>query len=65
MSRSRHRSVFSQGSSSGVGSGLLRMMLVLIALLLVGGVVALGFVNIEPPTETVEKVIPPDRYLGR
>ena len=41
------------------------MLLALIALILVGGVIALGFVNIEPPTETIEKVIPPDRYLGR
>jgi hypothetical protein len=65
VARSRYRSVFSQGSSSGVGSRLLRVLLVLVLLILVGGVVAIGFVDIEPPTETVEKEIPPERFQGR
>ena len=65
MSRSRNRSVFSQGTSSGIGFGFLRLLLGLVAVILIGGVVALGFVDIEPPTETVEKVIPTDRYLGQ
>jgi hypothetical protein len=65
VARSRYRSVFSQGGTSGVGSRLLRILLILIVLVLVGGAVALGFVDIEPPTETVEKEIPPERYLGR
>lgn len=65
MARSRYRSVFSQGGSSGIGSKLLRWLMILVLLLLVGGVVAIGFIDIEPPTETVEKEIPPERYLGR
>ena len=65
VSRSRNRSVFSQGTSSGIGFGLLRLLLGLVALILIGGVVALGFVDIEPPTEMIEKVVPPDRFLGQ
>ncbi|MEO3433472.1 hypothetical protein [Inquilinus sp. CAU 1745] len=64
MARSRNRSVFSQGPSRGVGARLTQFFLVLIALVIVGGVVFLGFWDLQPPSEMVEKVIP-DESLPR
>lgn len=64
MARSRNRSVFAQGSSAGVGSRLIRVVLVLALLIIIGGAVMLGFGDIEPPAATVEKTIP-DEDLPR
>lgn len=65
MARRRYKSksVFGQSSSSGVGTRLIQTLLVLIALAVVGGVVFLGLWDIEPPTRTVEKPIPSERFL--
>jgi hypothetical protein len=61
--RYKSKSVFGQSSSSGVGTKLIRVLLILIGLALVGGVVVLGLWDIEPPTRTVEKPIPSERFL--
>ena len=62
LSRYRQRSVFSQGSSSGFGARLTQMLLILILLVGVGGAVYLGLWDLPAPTQTVEKVIPNDRF---
>lgn len=62
MSRFRQRSVFSQGSSGSVGSRLTQMLVILVLLVIVGGVVYLGLWDLPAPTQTVEKVIPNERF---
>jgi hypothetical protein len=43
-------------------SWLLRIALVLTALIIVGGVVLLATVDLQPPTQRIEKTIPNDRF---
>jgi len=42
-------------------STLLRIALVLAALIIVGGVVLLATLDLQPPTQRIEKEIPNDR----
>jgi hypothetical protein len=41
---------------------LLRILLVLFALIVVGGAVLLATVDLQPPTQHIEKTIPNDRF---
>jgi hypothetical protein len=43
-------------------STLLRIALILAALIIVGGVVLLATVDLQPPTQRIEKTIPNDRF---
>jgi hypothetical protein len=43
-------------------SMLLRIVLILAALIIVGGVVLLATVDLQPPTQHIEKTIPNDRF---
>jgi hypothetical protein len=43
-------------------SMLLRILLVLFALIIVGGVVLLATVDLQPPTQHIEKTLPNDRF---
>lgn len=62
MSRYRSRSVFAHSQSAGVGRRLMRLLMLTLLLVAVGGVVFLGFWDIQPPSSTVEKVIPHERF---
>lgn len=44
-------------------STLLRIVLILAALIIVGGVVLLATLDLQPPTQRIEKTIPNDRFL--
>ena len=63
VARHRRSSVFAQNQRSGVGTAIFRMLLVLVVLTLIGGAVFLGFWDVQPPVETVERPIPRDRFL--
>jgi hypothetical protein len=54
--------VFAQGPSAGIGTRIRQVLLVLLLTVLIGGAVLLGFWDIEPPSQAVEKVIPDDRF---
>jgi hypothetical protein len=41
---------------------LLRIVLVLAALIIVGGVVLLATIDVRPPTQRIEKTIPNERF---
>ena len=41
---------------------LLRIVLVLAALIIVGGVVLLATIDLQPPTQRIEKTIPNERF---
>jgi hypothetical protein len=41
---------------------LLRIVLVLAALIIVGGVVLLATIDVQPPTQRIEKTIPNERF---
>jgi hypothetical protein len=43
-------------------STLLRVALILAALIIVGGVVLLATLDLQPPTQRIEKTIPNDRF---
>jgi len=40
---------------------LLRIVIVLAVLIVVGGIVLLATVDLQPPTQRIEKIIPNDR----
>ena len=63
VARHRRGSVFSQSSSPGVGATLGRMLLMLILLTVLAGAVFLGFWDVQPPVESIEIVIPNERFL--
>lgn len=63
MARYRNRSVFAQSSGGGAGARLAQGLIVIVLLALAGGVIFLGFWDIQPPSRTVEKVISNDRFL--
>ena len=63
VARYRRGSVFAHQQSSGFGSRLRRTVLILLCLILVGGAVYLGLSDFRPPTETVEKEIPRERFM--
>jgi len=54
--------VFAQSTSPGVGTRLIRILLVLVLLILGGGVVYLGFGELEPRREVVEKEVDDSRF---
>ena len=60
MARNRGRSRFAQHQSSG-GRGMMSFLIFLIVVL-GGGFVVLGLVEVEPTQETIEYVIPNDRF---
>jgi hypothetical protein len=59
MARSRANRFSSTGG--GVGN-MAKIILILVAVVLVGGVAFLATWDMPPPTTTVEKVIPNDRF---
>lgn len=63
MARYRNRSVFAQGSGAGARARLAQGLALILLLALAGGVIFLGFWDIQPPSRTVEKVIPNERFL--
>ena len=63
LARYRNRSVFAQSSGGGAGTRLAQGLVVILLLALAGGVIFLGFWDIQPPSQTVEKVIPNERFL--
>ncbi|MEQ8965716.1 MAG: hypothetical protein RID91_07820 [Azospirillaceae bacterium] len=62
MARNRRGSVFAQSSSPGVGTRLLQIVLVLVLLVIGGGVVYLGFGDLDPRREVVEKEVDDSRF---
>ena len=63
MARHRRSSVFSQTHGPSLGTRLVRALLVLVGLTVLGGAVFLGFWDVQPPVETVERPIPRERFL--
>lgn len=62
MARRRRGSVFSPGGpSTGRAPGLARILLVVLAAVVLGGLIFLGFWEFEAPTATVEKEIPSEQ----
>lgn len=61
MARSRSRT-FGSSSSSGFGKRLLGILLLLVVVIFAGSAVFLGTWERPAPTETVEKVIPNERF---
>jgi len=60
---SQSRGRFSSGGSGGVGGRFVQLLLIVLLLLVVGGVVFLGVWDIDPPRQTIEKVIPNERLF--
>ena len=64
FSQSRSRSVFSSGGGGGgVGGRFIQFLFVVLVALTVVGVVFLGFWDIDPARQTIEKVIPNERLF--
>ena len=63
MTRRRGRSVFTSNSASGSQRWLLQLLLGLAVVLVVGGILVLGVVDVGPQAEEVVREIPQERYL--
>ena len=62
MARNRGRSRFAQHQSSG-GRGMMSFLIFLIVVL-GGGFVVLGLIEVEPNHEIIEHVIPNERFAN-
>lgn len=61
LPRSRYRSSLSQSGGRG-GGGVLRLLMLLILAVVAGGVLALGFIDVQPERRPVETIIPNERF---
>ena len=63
FSPNRSRSVFSSGGSGGVGGRFTQFLIIILLAILVAAVMFLGFWDIDPARQPVEKLIPNERLF--
>ncbi|MCA8907152.1 MAG: hypothetical protein KDA64_04585 [Rhodospirillaceae bacterium] len=55
--------MFHQHQGPSFGARLFRVVLVLLVLTVIGGAIFLGFWDVQPPVERVERSVPRERFL--